>query len=281
MATATGAKAQATTARARQARARQSRLGLLQVLRRRHLRPHKIYLRRDKSMALFLNPKTGTQTFRAILHAGLKEIGAGPRVGRHYPIKPHRRWVMAPLADYIDLLRHPQRYRCYAFVRNPYARLLSAWKNKFGTAHRDSEHKRTTRMLLPKLRRFAARRDLPGARPDAPLTFETFLAWVESQPEGRRDHHWDTQRAILHLDLLKYHRLFRMETEFVDGLIEVLARAGLPRDFVARRAVRKKNATKPLAAPVYNEQLAERVYNLYRCDFDLLGYDRDSWEGLV
>jgi len=189
--------------------------------------------------------------------------------------------VMAPSSDYFHLRRHPEHYQCYAFVRNPYARFLSAWKNKFGTCHQDKEHTRTTRMLLPTLRRFAAKRNLPGAQADSPLPLGTFLAWVESQPEGHRDHHWDTQRAVLHLDRVKYHRLFRMEGEYVDGLMEVLTRAGIPAELIAERACRKKNATPPLKRPVYTEELAERVFNLYRCDFELLGYDRDSWHGLV
>ena len=260
---------------------RSAKFSYFDFLRRRHLRPHKIYLRRDVGMAVFLNPKTGTQTFRATLLEGLSRIDAEPRVGSYYPIKPHRRYVMAPITDYLHFMRNTGQYRCYAFVRNPYSRFLSAWKNKFGQCHNGQPHKRTTRMLLPALRRFAARHNLPGAEADSLMPFETFLSWVEAQPEGRRDHHWDTQRAVLHLDVIKYHRLFRMEGEYAQGLMEVLTQAGIPADVIERKARRKKNATPPLTKPVYNAELAQRVYRLYECDFQALGYHEDTWQDLL
>lgn len=256
-------------------------LGIPQWLRCRHLRPHKVYLRRDVGMALFYNPKVGTKTFRSILHEGLQHIGAKPRVPFYYPINRQRRYVFAPIGEFLHFVRHVDRYDCYAFVRNPYARFLSAWKEKFSRSHTLDTLGRNVGELLPQLRRFASKHNLPGGENKSAVPLETFLIWVESQQEGRRDHHWDTQRAVLHLEKIKYHRLFRMETEYADGMMEVLTRAGIPEDLIAQRSHRKKNSTPPLYEPVYNEELANRVYKVYECDFNLLGYDKDSWRGLV
>ncbi len=72
-----------------------------------------------------------------------------------------------------------------------------------------------------------------------------------------------------------------METEYAEGMMELLTRAGIPEDVVAQRSQRKRNSTPPLSEPVYIEDIANRVYNLYECDFQRLGYVKDSWRGLV
>ena len=256
-------------------------LGTLKWLQCRHLRPHKVYLRRDVGLALFYNPKVGTKTFRSILHEGLQHIGAKPRVPFYYPINRQRRYVFSPIADYLHFARHTNHYDCYAFVRNPYKRFLSAWKEKFSRAHTLDKVGRNVGQLLPQLRRFALKHGLPGSEEKSAVPFETFLIWTESQQEGQRDHHWDTQRAVLHLDKIKYRRLFRMETEYTEGLMEVLTRAGIPESLIAERSGRTRNATPPLADPVYNEEFADRIYKIYEYDFERLGYEKDSWRGVV
>ena len=254
-----------------------ARLGSLAFLWQRHVRPHKLYLRRDLSMAVLLNPKVGTQTFRTLWYEGLQKLGSAPRVPAYYPVNKKRRLTFPPLPEYLHFLRNTAKYQCYAFVRNPYARFLSAWKQKFANCHLEESHLRCTARVLPSVRRFAAKHNLAGGEAGSPVPFETFLTWVESQEEGRRDHHWDTQRAVLNLDRIAYHRLFRIETEYTDGLMEVLTRAGVCADLVQERATRKVNSTPALKKPIYNEQLAERVYKLYRFDFEALGYEEDSW----
>ena len=42
---------------------------------------------------------------------------------------------VAPLVDYFNFLRHPDEYRIYSIVRNPYKRLVSGWKDKFYDGH--------------------------------------------------------------------------------------------------------------------------------------------------
>ncbi|MDH3717529.1 MAG: hypothetical protein OES79_05350, partial [Planctomycetota bacterium] len=94
-------------------------MGALPIVSRPHFSPYKLYIRRDLELAVFLNPKVGTTTFRQILLEGLQTSGAAPRLSRLWPIRDSRRHLSAPLADYLDLLLHPQRYDFHCFVRNP------------------------------------------------------------------------------------------------------------------------------------------------------------------
>ena len=73
---------------------------------------------------------------------------------------------------------------------------------------------------------FARRADLPGGMEGSAIPFTTFLDYVESQPAGQRDHHWDDQYHVLLMDDIRYERCFRMEGEFQAGLQEIFQRIG-------------------------------------------------------
>jgi hypothetical protein len=255
-------------------------MGALPIVSRPHFSPFKLYIRRDLELAVFLNPKVGTTTFRQILVEGLQAAGAAPGLSRLWPLRDSRRYLSAPPADYLDLLLHPQRYQFHCFVRNPYARLLSAWKNKFVLDENGASAIRSMRSELPVVRHFAERRELAGADAGSPVPFATFVAYVESLREGRRNQHWDTQRSVLATDLINYDHVYQMETEFADGMTQILTRVGLSEAWVAERLQKPRNASRKLHEPAYDADLASRVYQIYREDFEQFGYDRSSWQGL-
>ena len=179
----------------------------------------------------------------------------------------------------LSLAAASARYGFFTFVRNPYARLVSAWKDKLALSG-DDRNARSVRKATALVRRFAVEQNLPGSEPESAIPFATFVSYVESQPEGRRDQHWDTQRSVLLTDLIPFSRVYRMETEFAAGVTEILTRLGLPETWAAERLEHPQNASRKLKEPVFDEQLAERVYQCFAPDFDEFGYDRESWRGL-
>ena len=259
--------------------ARQRFLGL-RLAMQRHFSPFKTYLRRDRGVVVFLNPKVGTTMFRSVLMEALKKSHAKTLLGRYWPLRHTRRLLTAPPTDFLHAALHPDHYTCYCFVRNPYSRLLSAWRDKFAARHDDANPPRALARTLPGLRKFAEQHGLPTEAADAKVPFPTFVAYVESQRKGARDHHWDTQRSVLCSDYIHYSRMFQMETEFAPGIVAILAHLGLPTAGVAEKLAQPMNASRKLSEPAYDEALAERVYRIYACDFERLGYDRDSWRGL-
>ncbi|MDX1946022.1 MAG: sulfotransferase family 2 domain-containing protein [Pirellulaceae bacterium] len=252
----------------------------LRLAWQKHFSPFKTYLRRDRGVIVFLNPKVGTTMFRSVLMDALKASGAKTQLSRWWPLRHTRRLLTAPPADFLHAALHPERYTAYAFVRNPYSRLLSAWRDKFAARHDDAAPPRALARTLPGLRKFAASRGLPLAADDAKVPFATFVAYVEWQHEGTRDHHWDTQRSVLCSDYIPYGRLFKMETEFTAGVIAILTHLGLPTEGVAEKLAQPMNASRKLSQPAYNADLAARVERIYACDFERLGYDRESWRGM-
>jgi len=252
------------------------------MLGEKHFSPFKTYVNHARRTVVVLNPKVGTKTFRLALVEGLREIHGitDPSEGRYRLFRNARRFPFAPLRDYVHALRFPGEYEFYCFVRNPYARLRSAWQNKFAYGHEKGYSRSIRRRELPRLRRFARASALPGARDGEAIPFATFLAYVESQPSGQRDHHWDAQHEVLLMHRLHYARCFRMEQEFASGLAQVFERLELAGPGLQRILATQENVSPREQAPVFTEDLAARTFALYRGDFERFGYAAGSWQGL-
>ncbi len=259
--------------------------GLQQAIRttlQPHFSPDKIYINRACRTAVVLNPKVGSTSFRYTLSKGLHEVqrckyASGGiyrlfRVAREFPI--------APLRDYLHAFAHPEQYEFYGFVRNPYARLKSAWNDKLANGH-STEYPRSIRgWQLKRIRRHAAVRHLRGGDENSPIPFVTLLDYIESEPPGVRNHHWDEQFAVLLMDRIHFTRVFRIETEFVEGIKLILRRIGLDDPRVTSELDTLRNSGQKGGDPVYSQDLAERAFQIYARDFETLGYPEDSWIGM-
>ena len=256
--------------------------GFLGTLGEKHFSPFKTYVDRAHHTVVVLNPKVGTKTFRQALTDGLREVRGltDPSAGRYRLFRNARRFPFAPPGDYVDALRFPGNYQFFCFVRNPYARLRSAWQNKFAYGHEQGYSRSIRRRELARLRQHARHAQLPGARDGEAIPFATFLSYVESEPEGRRDHHWDAQHAVLLMHRFSYARCFRMETEFTDGLRHIFGRIGLAGPAVERALGMQRNVSPRAEPPVYDAALAARVHRLYARDFELFSYPENSWVGV-
>ena len=178
------------------------RWGALPIITRPHFSPFKLYICREAGLAVFLNPKVGTQSFKEIMLDCLIASGAPPRLSRLWPLQRRRRYLTARPRDYFDLLLHPQKYSFCCFVRNPYSRLLSAWKDKFSLNAAGKPAARSMRRELPQVQRFAKRQNLPGDTPGTKVPFRTFVEYIALQTDGCRNHHWDVQACVLCTDII-------------------------------------------------------------------------------
>lgn len=255
-------------------------LSVWALLRQPHFSPYKCYLRRDLKLGVLLNPKVGSTAFRQTLVAGLVRLGATPQLGPWWPLNRTRRYTTASLGDTLHAFSHATEYDFRCFVRNPYARVLSAWNDKLVKGFHAPTYPRSMRRFVPRLRRWAAEHGLPGADENAPFPFPSFIRFIESQPEGSRNQHWDTQTSVLLARHVPYRHIYRMETDFADGMADTLARVGIDPAWVRQQVSRPANASGSINEPVYDESLAERVYRIYATDFERFGYDRESWQGL-
>lgn len=254
----------------------------------RHFSPFKLFLDRPSGTAVMLNPKVLTTFTRSLLADGFTQhLGhTDPSDGRWRGLSVPRRFPVAPLSHYAGFMLNPDRYALFAFVRNPWGRIVSAWRNKFLDGHMasadgaDAAYPRSIRQHhLKPLRRFAAERGLPGATEGTLVPFETYLHYALSRPTGKRDHHWDAQTRVLMTDRLTYKAIWRIEDERDAGFLTIAGRLGFPEDWVKQRLARPANPSVGKAT-VFTPALAELARPLVAEDLARFGYADDSWQGL-
>jgi hypothetical protein len=172
-----------------------------------------------------------------------------------------------PTAEIVEMLRSPDCLR-FSFVRNPYSRLVSAWKSKL--AWDDPQYRQ-----LQALIREACDYPVVDGQRAGPISFRDAVQCLLDDP-GAFDDHWSLQADLLVADAIDYHVVGRFE-RFGQQFQAILRRLHAPPE-VAGIARRVFNPTQPMPLPaVYDPQLARRVYDFYVADFETFGYHKDSW----
>jgi Sulfotransferase family len=160
----------------------------------------------------------------------------------------------------------------YTFVRNPYTRALSAYLNKFrryaelGEAAMPGDYFHTVYQELDGWRA----RNLPA---EPRVTFHVFLVWLkESGHPMARNEHWLPQHEIVAPSNVRYDMVGRFENLAADAA-ELLRRLGVDLAFPTQEAVRFPSSGTAHARDRYLDAQARSIIEqLYRPDFDLLGY---------
>jgi dermatan 4-sulfotransferase 1 len=164
-----------------------------------------------------------------------------------------------------EILRGPDWFR-FAFVRNPYARLFSAYKNKIADLASPYVGVRAT------IWRMAGNPQPPAEAPP----FEAFVRYVAQQPDAERDGHWRSQAGALCLDLIDYGFVGRVETLQADLATVLRSLAASEAFHDGLDVVVGASASLPTAA-AYDAALAQLVHQTYAADFETFGYARESW----
>ena len=168
-----------------------------------------------------------------------------------------------------EVLTSPAWFR-FCFVRNPYYRLFSAYKSKM-LNYLDAQYQPVQAEI--RLRYGYPLRD---GRPAGMVAFRDFVRYVESASDDDRDAHWRSQSRLLMPDVIDYDFVGRVE-EFQAHFTQVLRRLNASDDLVATISERVNPTVQIYHAAAYDRELADRVYEMYRGDFETFGYDRDSW----
>lgn len=154
-----------------------------------------------------------------------------------------------------------EKYFLFTFVRNPYSRLLSAFMDKIFKL--DNAAFESTRQVV---------RSFSDTKHD--LTFESFIHYLEKRGLYENPH-WVPQMAMLPLAVEKLHFIGRVENldDDLNFVVNRLFGEGVYKGPVIREVNRTNSAHK--LAQYYDGNLSERVYALYKADFDAFSYARD------
>jgi hypothetical protein len=161
--------------------------------------------------------------------------------------------------DLAEIFGSPSPYFRFSFVRNPYTRALSCYLEKIAGEQwlRDKR--------LPEL----------GFAPDEDVSFVDFLRRVAEQEPAAMDIHWAPQHALLSMGRVEYGFLGRFEN-FQKDLQRVIDHLGLdvPSDLLTTRTTHVTGAGGRLH-DYYDDESRRLVQQIYRKDFERLGYGLD------
>ncbi|RYG65441.1 hypothetical protein EON80_17330 [bacterium] len=163
------------------------------------------------------------------------------------------------------------------FCRNPYDRLLSAFTDKV-LAPRPLEraHFEWVRreVLFQGARRGKYRNYVNVFNEGVP--FSEFVDFIAHQDVGKLDVHWTPQHLINLADIVPSTviRLERFDEEFPKAWEEAI---GAKTPTITRP---EQNKSKRAFAPAIDQATADMIYEIYKTDFELFGYARDSWQSI-
>jgi len=213
----------------------------------------------DLSWLYVQTPKAASSTIKRQLW-GLY----GQEVSDDETMRLHReRGVLKVLPDLTgaevrQVLHKPGTFR-FTFVRNPYGRLISAYKDKVLNAaglHPDGYDL-----------------DLPGAR--GPLSFDGFVRAVAATEDDLCNVHWMSQHRCGLFDIVRFDKVGKVETYGAD-MDDILAHIGGK----PAQQVRPINTSRAVAGEEaravglgFTDELAALVHHRYRRDFEQFAYD--------
>jgi len=157
----------------------------------------------------------------------------------------------------------------FAFVRNPYARLVSAWADKF-------QNKPLVRGDSFIEKYLAHRADIDASLPaggEQTLSFGQFVMFATASALCRIDAHWQEQQDLLTMPGITLDHIGKVES-FNRDFSPVLEHVGHGPELLLSASLRL-NASQHRPWPdYYSPTLADLVYRSYQRDFDLLRYPR-------
>ena len=164
----------------------------------------------------------------------------------------------------VEMLSSPEWFR-FCIVRNPYDRLASAWKDKL-LSDKDPGYA----WLRDEIRKAF------GVGADAPIPFRVSVDCLVANEAMATDPHWAPMTATMRPDIVEFDAVGRFEN-FEEDFADILRRIGAPSAVVSMAAV-VTNTTPSIPLKVlYDDAVAQRVYEHYGADFETLGYAEDSW----
>jgi hypothetical protein len=163
-------------------------------------------------------------------------------------------------SDQRELIESPDVLR-FTIVRNPYTRLVSAWRNKVFLCDPWIEDVYT-----------AVRGEAPPIDQAVPVTFAEFVWHIENAVGRVWDAHWQKQVDLTLPKALSFSHIGKLESfpETIQVFLQRVKHDG-------QLKVPNVNEVPIKLAPKFSAELAARVYTIYEEDFITFGYDRDSW----
>lgn len=170
-----------------------------------------------------------------------------------------------------------QRLRSYLkfiFVREPFERLVSAYRNKFTRSYNTAFHKRYGTKII---RRYRSDPDPEALQKGSDVSFHEFVQYLvdpRTQWEEPFNEHWERMHSLCHPCLIHYDVVGKYETLEPDAQA-VLRVAGVEKTLQFPTSGKSTRTDGNMAASFFEHIgrfYKKKLLNLYRMDFLLFNY---------
>jgi hypothetical protein len=162
--------------------------------------------------------------------------------------------------DQRDLLEASDVLR-FATVRNPYTRVMSAWRDKIYLCEPSVDNVYA-----------AIRGDIPAMDRKKPIELAEFVSYLEKRDRYSCNRHWREQVLLTFPKAIQFTHIGKCEN-LPTTIALFSSHLGRQQSFSVTRA--NEGLIRPPAT--VTKELAERIYALYEEDFLTFGYDAESW----
>jgi hypothetical protein len=214
-------------------------------------------------------PKVACSTIKRSLHR--LELGDGAELPKDIHLKSESP-LLGPFEDPTATIKAQtdEGWTRFAFTRNPYARIVSCFLNKFGSQSTENDPQANRRMLMGL--GLGIRR-----QPD----FLEFLSAVKEQPHCQMDIHWLPQTIVFKGFVAPaiIGRFERFESHFTE-ILRHIGGTQYPSIEDARKYYPHfyNIGAESILSRLVGKKERELISEIYRDDFDALGYSPDPRE---
>ncbi|KAK8386108.1 hypothetical protein O3P69_010674 [Scylla paramamosain] len=228
-------------------------------------------------------PKSGSSTwvYNLLKIAGAPEDHIKSDIGLHRLLRDYY-----PKMHTSHMKRVFKKSFKFVVVRHPFERLLSAYRDKLedyqrDLMFRDGYYYTLYGKSIVKLYRDDGDRTLVNRTEP---TWKEFVRYVINTPPSKFDEHWKPIYTLCSPCVVKYDVIAKMET-FSEDTQYIINQVGLENvlhvEWIHRTA---KTKTSDVALKYYSQltvNQVEQLYEKYRLDFDLFGYDYDDYRDMA
>ncbi|KAG7454377.1 hypothetical protein MATL_G00259110 [Megalops atlanticus] len=167
----------------------------------------------------------------------------------------------------------------FLFVREPFERLVSAYRNKFTLKYNTSFHKRFGTKIVRRYRRNATQEALQSGTDVKFQEFAEYLTDPATVREAPLNEHWETVHSLCHPCHLHYDLVGKYETLEEDANY-VLRLAGVGDYLRFPTYAKSTRTTDQMTAEFFHNissQQQRQLYQLYKMDFLMFNYSTPSY----
>lgn len=172
-----------------------------------------------------------------------------------------------------------KNYLKFLFVREPFERLVSAYRNKFTLKYNSSFHKRFGTRIIRRYRKNATQDALLNGADVKFKEFAEYLVDPATQRDGPLNEHWQTVYQLCHPCHIHYDLVGKYDT-LEDDANYVLRLVGVGDSLRFPSYAKSTRTTDAMTAQFFSNistQQQVQLYQLYKMDFLMFNYSTPSY----